>query len=132
VLDYYRRSDVLFLPSLSEGLPVVGVQAMAMGLALVLSRVGGSVDLVQGEENGALVESGDAAGFTAALGACWAIRRACWRPARPAAAWRSASICRRWCRLTKIFSVPSPRRPGRLGPFFWRRCGRFLAAPIFL
>ena len=40
VIDWFRQSDLLFMPSLSEGLPVVGVQAMAMGLALVLSRGG--------------------------------------------------------------------------------------------
>lgn len=67
VIAWYRRSDVLVMPSLSEGLPVAGVQALAMGLALVLSRVGGCVDLVQPGENGFLVESGDCLGFAAAL-----------------------------------------------------------------
>jgi glycosyltransferase involved in cell wall biosynthesis len=67
VIEWYRRSDVLFMPSLSEGLPVAGVQALAMGLALVLSRVGGCVDLVQPGENGFLVESGNREGFVAAL-----------------------------------------------------------------
>ncbi len=67
VIGWYRRSDLLFMPSLSEGLPVAGVQAMAMGLALVLSRVGGCVDLVEPGENGYLVESGDRAGFVVAL-----------------------------------------------------------------
>jgi len=67
VIERYRHSDLMFMPSLSEGLPVVGVQAMAMGLALVLSRVGGCVDLVQPGENGALLAPEDADGFERAL-----------------------------------------------------------------
>ncbi len=31
VLRWYRQSDILFMPSLSEGLPVAGVQALASG-----------------------------------------------------------------------------------------------------
>ncbi|RMD61637.1 glycosyltransferase family 1 protein, partial [Candidatus Parcubacteria bacterium] len=52
VLQWFDRSDILFMPSLSEGLPVVGVQALAKGLAIVASRVGGFVDLVRDGENG--------------------------------------------------------------------------------
>jgi L-malate glycosyltransferase len=67
VIEWFARSDLLFMPSLVEGLPVVGVQAMAMGLALVLSRVGGCVDLIDGEENGYLVDKNDGPGFEKAL-----------------------------------------------------------------
>jgi glycosyltransferase involved in cell wall biosynthesis len=67
VIDWYRRSDILFMPSLSEGLPVVGVQALAMGLALVLSKVGGNIDLVQPGINGDLLEPHDSQGFESAL-----------------------------------------------------------------
>ncbi len=67
VIDWYRRSDILLMPSLSEGLPVVGVQAMSMGLALVLSRVGGNPELVENAENGCLLAPDDLPGFQAAL-----------------------------------------------------------------
>lgn len=67
VIEQYRQSDLLFMPSLSEGLPVVGVQAMAMGLALVLSRVGGCVDLVEEGRNGYLFDPSDTPGFEYAL-----------------------------------------------------------------
>ena len=60
VLDWYARSDIMFMPSLSEGLPVVGVQALAMGLALVLSRAGGNVELIRNGENGYLIDVDDA------------------------------------------------------------------------
>jgi glycosyltransferase involved in cell wall biosynthesis len=67
VLEKFSKSDVLFMPSLSEGLPVVGVQALAMGLALVVSDIGGFVDLVDENNNGHLVKVQDTNGFVQAL-----------------------------------------------------------------
>jgi len=63
VMEYFGKSDILFMPSLSEGLPVVGVQALAKGLAIVASRIGGFVDLVDEDQNGYLIEPRDIAGF---------------------------------------------------------------------
>ena len=54
VLNWFDKSDILFMPSRSEGLPVVGVQALAKGLAIVANRVGGFVDLVDDDRNGYL------------------------------------------------------------------------------
>jgi glycosyltransferase involved in cell wall biosynthesis len=54
VLAWFDKSDILFMPSRSEGLPVVGVQALAKGLAIVANRVGGFVDLVENGKNGYL------------------------------------------------------------------------------
>lgn len=62
VMNWFGKSDILFMPSLSEGLPVVGVQALAKGLAIVATRVGGFVDLVDEDRNGYLIESGDTEG----------------------------------------------------------------------
>lgn len=67
VIEYFRNADILFMPSLSEGLPVVGVQALAMGLAIVASRVGGFVDLIENDLNGYLVDSENQPGFAASL-----------------------------------------------------------------
>ncbi len=39
------KSDMLLIPSLSEGLPMVAVEAMAHGLAIVGSRIGGLADV---------------------------------------------------------------------------------------
>jgi glycosyltransferase involved in cell wall biosynthesis len=61
------ESDLLFMPSLSEGLPVVGVQALACGVAIVASRVGGLGELVEDGKNGRGCPPGDAACFHAAL-----------------------------------------------------------------
>ena len=59
VIDWFKKADILFMPSLSEGLPVVGVQALAMGLAIVAGRVGGFVDLVEQGGNGWLFDPAD-------------------------------------------------------------------------
>ena len=67
VMTWFDESDILFMPSLSEGLPVVGVQALAKGLAILASRVGGFVDLVDEDQNGYLVQPEDTAVFSARL-----------------------------------------------------------------
>ena len=48
--------DVFVLPSLFEGLPVSAIQAMAAGLPVVASRVGGIEEVVEHEVTGLLVE----------------------------------------------------------------------------
>ena len=67
VMACLAQSDLLFMPSLSEGLPVVGLQALSMGLAIVASRTGGNVDLVEQGSNGFLADSGDREAFSSAL-----------------------------------------------------------------
>lgn len=67
VLKEFSQSDILFMPSLSEGLPVVGVDALVKGLAIVASNIGGFLDLVEPEGNGYLIEVQDEAGFSSAL-----------------------------------------------------------------
>jgi glycosyltransferase involved in cell wall biosynthesis len=57
----------LVLPSRSEGLPRVILEAFARGRAVVASRVGGVGDLVADGENGLLVESGDVDALAAAI-----------------------------------------------------------------
>jgi glycosyltransferase involved in cell wall biosynthesis len=61
------QSDVLVMPSLSEGLPVVGVHALAHGLAIIANRAGGLSDLVEDEVNGRLCSVGDENCFVDAL-----------------------------------------------------------------
>ncbi len=63
VLDHFSKSDILFMPSFSEGLPVVGVQALAKGLAIVASRIGGFLDLVDENKNGYLIDVQDKDAF---------------------------------------------------------------------
>ena len=63
VMDWFARSDILFMPSFSEGLPIVGLQGLVMGLAIVATRVGGFVDMVEPSRNGFLVENPNGDGF---------------------------------------------------------------------
>jgi glycosyltransferase involved in cell wall biosynthesis len=67
VLQQFSKSDILLMPSLSEGLPVTGVQALAAGLAIVVSKIGGFVDLVDEGENGFLIETHDQQKFVQVL-----------------------------------------------------------------
>jgi L-malate glycosyltransferase len=67
VIQWFGKGDLLFMPSLSEGLPVVGVQALVKGLAVVASRAGGFVDLVEDHKNGYLVELEESADFSILL-----------------------------------------------------------------
>ena len=67
VLDWFDISDILFMPSLSEGLPVVGIQALAKGLALVVSDIGGFADIVSDGENGYLVKLSQSDNFSMKL-----------------------------------------------------------------
>lgn len=57
VLKWFDDSDILFMPSYSEGLPVVGVQALAKGLAIVAGYAGGFVDVIDDGKNGFLVRN---------------------------------------------------------------------------
>jgi glycosyltransferase involved in cell wall biosynthesis len=54
--EYMVASDIFVLPSLSEGLPVVILEAMAGGLPIIASKVGGIPEIVIDGENGLLCE----------------------------------------------------------------------------
>jgi N-acetyl-alpha-D-glucosaminyl L-malate synthase BshA len=52
----YAAADILVLPSLSEGFPVTILEAMASGLPIIATRVGGLPEVIEEEYNGFLVE----------------------------------------------------------------------------
>jgi glycosyltransferase involved in cell wall biosynthesis len=58
-----RDADVLCLPSYTEGRPNVVIEAMASGLPVVASRVGGIPDLVKENETALLHTPGDVEGL---------------------------------------------------------------------
>ncbi|WP_161783860.1 glycosyltransferase family 4 protein [Bosea sp. LC85] len=60
-------ADVLYLPSLSEGLSLVTVEALRVGLAFVASRIPGVMDVVVEGENGLLCDPSSPAEFAAAV-----------------------------------------------------------------
>ena len=61
---FYSAMDVFVLPSYSEGLPIVALEAMAMEKPVILTNVGGSVNLVEHDENGFLISPGDREALT--------------------------------------------------------------------
>jgi glycosyltransferase involved in cell wall biosynthesis len=59
LLGYLKSADMLVNPSLSEGLPNIILEAMALGVPVVATAVGGVPELIQHESNGLLVPAKD-------------------------------------------------------------------------
>jgi glycosyltransferase involved in cell wall biosynthesis len=51
VAEIMTQADILLMTSLHEGLPMVGVEALQHGLAIIGSAIGGMQDLVAGNED---------------------------------------------------------------------------------
>ena len=64
---YYRRASLFVLPSWAEGMSNALLEAMAFGLPVVATRVGGSVDVIEDGVTGLLVEPGDPEQLAAAM-----------------------------------------------------------------
>jgi len=67
VRGYFEAMDVFALSSLREGLPNVLLEAMALEVPVVATRINGVPRLVQDGRNGFLVEAGDPAALATAL-----------------------------------------------------------------
>ena len=67
VADLLRESDLFVMPSATEGMPITVIEAMACGLPIVATAVGGFLELVKDGENGFLVPVGDADALARAL-----------------------------------------------------------------
>lgn len=65
--NFLALLDIFTLPSLDEGLGIVILEAMASGLAVVASRVGGIPEIVADNETGFLVKPADADSLAGAL-----------------------------------------------------------------
>ena len=62
-----RNARVVVLPSFAEGLPIVLMEALAIGRTVVTTRVDGIPELVFPGETGWLVEAGDVSALAEAL-----------------------------------------------------------------
>jgi glycosyltransferase involved in cell wall biosynthesis len=65
VRDYLACYDALVLPSLFDGRPTIVMEALAMGVPVIASKVGSLPELVIDGETGFLCEPGDLRGFAA-------------------------------------------------------------------
>jgi glycosyltransferase involved in cell wall biosynthesis len=65
--NFYQELDLFVLPSFSEGLPLVNLEAMASGLAVVTTDVGGASEAVVHGVTGLVVPPGDAMQLASAI-----------------------------------------------------------------
>ena len=65
--DYYAAADLCLMPSLYESFGMVALEAMACGVPVVGSRVGGLAVTIQDEATGLLVPDGDVGALTRAV-----------------------------------------------------------------
>lgn len=62
-----ETSDVFVLPSYNEGLPMSMLEAMAWGLSVIVTPVGGIPEVIQHKRNGLLVQPGNQSELTSAM-----------------------------------------------------------------
>lgn len=94
IADIMRGLDLFVLPSLAEGTPVTVLEAMASGLPVVATRVGGLPEAVEENVSGELVPPADIPALAAALHAYQT------NPARA----KAAGIAGR-ARIERLYSV---------------------------
>lgn len=63
-LSFYQRADIFVLPTYAEAMPVSVIEAMAAGLAIVTTPVGGIPELIADGKDGLLVKPGDIRSFS--------------------------------------------------------------------
>jgi glycosyltransferase involved in cell wall biosynthesis len=70
VFRHLLEHDIFCVPSRSEALGVANIEALASGIPVVSTRVGGIPEVMDYGNNGWLTEAGNGADLTAALQSC--------------------------------------------------------------
>jgi glycosyltransferase involved in cell wall biosynthesis len=115
----YAAMDVLVLPTYREGLPAVTLEAAAMGLPVIATRIPGCVDAVQDGITGTLVPARDSAALAVAMRTYLQNPLLCHQHGqagrqrmlvefRPEAMWEG--IYAEYCRLLADRGLPVPAR----------------------
>lgn len=65
---YYSAADVCVMPSLSEGLGMVGIESLACGTPLIGTKVGGIPEIIKNFNAGIIVPPADPDAIAAAIG----------------------------------------------------------------
>ncbi len=81
---YYNAADVFVLPSLTEGHSLALLEALASGVPIVATRVGGNIETIMDGENGLLISPGDVDDLKGALKQLLESPEMCLRLARAA------------------------------------------------
>jgi len=112
-----RAFDVFVLPSLNEGISNTILEAMATGLPVVASAVGGNVELVADGDTGMLFPAGDVAALARVLGRLLAEpdRRAAQGRRARAAAIDRFSLAGMVAAYQAVYAACAPHRPGATG-----------------
>jgi glycosyltransferase involved in cell wall biosynthesis len=127
--EVYAQHDICVLPSLVEGMPLVLLEAMASGLAVVTTESSGMADLVEDGHDGLLTIPGDADSLTVAMATlcgnsqlrqklgCAAqekMKRFTWKRS----ALRHEAVFRRAMGVKPIPTVPEPQETNIDGPSY--------------
>ena len=73
--EYLTQADCFVLPSLKEGFGIAVLEAMAAGIPVVASKVGGILDIIEDGKTGLLVEPGNAEAIAGAIQEVYSSRR---------------------------------------------------------
>lgn len=71
LFDIYRKSDLFILPSITEGFPKTIFEAMALGVPVIASDVGGISGIIKNEFNGILVQAKSSRKIVSAIIKIW-------------------------------------------------------------
>jgi len=58
VISYFKKMDMFVLPSLSEGMPLVILESMAMNVPVIATSVGGVPEIIKNGQTGLLIAPG--------------------------------------------------------------------------